>query len=139
MKTNAGLWLDHREAVIVVLSDSGEATIRLQSGASKQLRRSSEPSEGRFKSHEAPAPDVQESEFMGHLDRFYDEIIASVSGAERILIIGPGEAKGELKKRFEKHKSESRAITVETAAQMTEPQVVAQVRHHYRFDAARRP
>jgi stalled ribosome rescue protein Dom34 len=138
MKTNAGLWLDHREAVVVVLTESGESTIRLQSGASKQLRRSSEPSEGRFKSHQAPADDSQENEFMGHLARYYDEIIASVRGAGEILIIGPGEAKGELKKRFETHKSESRVITVETAAPMTEHQVVAQVRHHYRSDAARR-
>lgn len=138
MKTNAGLWLDHREAVIVVLSEDGHSTTRILSGASKQLRRSSEPSEGKFKGHEAPAPDAREHALDAHLDRYYDEIITSVRDADSILIMGPGEAKGQLKKRFDTRKSESRVIAVETAAQMTDHQVVEQVRHHFRSDAARR-
>ena len=138
MKNNVGLWLDHREAVIVALEDAGPRTTCIQSGASKQLRRSSEPSEGKFKGHEAPAPDAREHALDDHLDRYYDEIISFVRDADSILIMGPGEAKGQLKKRFEEHKSETRLIAVETAAQMTEAQVVAQVRHHFHSDASRK-
>jgi hypothetical protein len=29
MKTSVGLWLDHREAVIVMLSDKGQETTRV--------------------------------------------------------------------------------------------------------------
>ena len=138
MKPNAGLWIDHREAVIVVLSDTGEATTRIQSGVSKQLRRSSAPSEGKFKAHQAPADDSRENEFMGHLARYYDQVITSLHEAGSILIIGPGEAKGELKKRFEAHQSEARAITTEAAAPMSEHQVVARIRTHFHSEAQRR-
>ena len=138
MKSNAGLWIDHREAVIVALSETGHRTIRVRSAASKQLRRSSAPSEGKFKGHEAPADDARKNELAGHLDRYYDEIILSVRGAGSILIFGPGEAKGELRKRFESRAGGAPAISMETAGQMTEPQIVAQVRHHFHSDAARR-
>jgi hypothetical protein len=137
MKANAGLWVDHREAIIVVLSETGEVTKRIQSNVGKQ-RRPVEPSGGLSAGREAPADDSRERELMGHLAVYYDEIIAYLREAESILIVGPGEAKGELKKRFEKHKGETRTITVETADRITEPQVVALVRHHFRRDATRR-
>lgn len=138
MKKNAGLWIDHREAVIVVLSESGEATTRILSGVEKHPSRASEPSQGRFKSHQAPADDARENAFMGHLARYYDEVVSSVRDAGSILIIGPGEAKEELKKRLKPHESAPRTITVETAGQMTEQQIAAQVRRHFGSDALRR-
>lgn len=138
MKSNAGLWIDHREAVIVVLSEDGEATSRIQSAADKHPRRASDASEGKFKAHEAPADDSRDRAFSGRLAAYYDEIILSLRGAGSILIIGPGEAKDELRKRFETHDSGMHAVTVETAGQMTEPQIAAQVRRHFHADAARR-
>lgn len=138
MKANAGLWIDHREAIIVVLSETGEETKRIQSTVEKQLRRSSEPSNGAFEAQKVPADDSGEREYTGNLAHYYDEIISYLRDAGSILILGPGEAKGELKKRFEKHKGDKRSITMETADKMTEPQVVAQVRHHFHSAAARR-
>src|ERR1035438_3974024 len=108
MKTNAGLWIDHREAIIVVLSGTREETKRIQSTVEKQLRRSAEPSNGSFEAQEVPADDSREREYTGNLARYYDEIIAYLRDAGSILIFGPGEAKGELKKRFEKHPSGTR-------------------------------
>ena len=35
MKTLAGLWIDHREAVTVILSDKGEETRRVKSHVEK--------------------------------------------------------------------------------------------------------
>ena len=48
--------------------------------------------------------------------------------AETILIFGPGEAKGELKKRMERDKIGIRIVAMETADKMTEPQIVAKVK-----------
>jgi len=53
------------------------------------------------------------------------------------LIFGPGEAKGELKKRFEKECPGAHIVTMETTDKMTEPQIVAHVRHHFELDAAK--
>ena len=40
MKTAVGLWIDHRKAVIVVITDSGEETKLIVSKVERQLRRS---------------------------------------------------------------------------------------------------
>jgi len=132
MKTNAGVWIDHREAIVVTLSETGEDIQRILSAAEKH-RRSGEPSNG-----QVPPDDQLQKEFTEHLARYYDEIISHLRNAGSILIFGPGEAKGELMKRLEKHKGDQRTLVMETSDNMTEPQVAAQVRHHFHLDASRR-
>jgi len=136
-KAEAGLWIDHRQAFIVVLSKSGEETKRIESTAEKQLRRSGEPATGRFEYQAVPADDSRQREYTGHLPRYYDEIVAYLRDAGAVLIFGPGEAKGELKKRFENGKAGARLITTETTDKMTEPQIVAHVRHHFCHEATK--
>jgi hypothetical protein len=133
----AGLWIDHREAVIVILSQTGEQTKRIQSGAESQLRRTGEPAIGRFENQEVPADDSRQKAYSGHLARYYDEVLACLRDAEAVLIFGPGEAKGELKKRFEQKKSGAHVVTMETSDKMTEPQIVAHVRHHFDIETAK--
>jgi stalled ribosome rescue protein Dom34 len=135
MKAEIGLWIDHREAIIVVLSEAGEEIRRILSTAEKQLRRSSEPSNGSHEAQDVPADDSREREYTGHLAHYYDEIISCVRAAGSILIFGPGEAKEELKKRVEKDKSDTRIVAVETADKMTDPQIVAKVRQYFHQDA----
>lgn len=131
MKTSAGLWIDHREAVIVLLSAKGLETIRVKSGVEKQLRRSGEPPEGPFSPQEVPPDDSRERAYQGELARYYDEIITHLHTAGEILIFGPGEAKGELRKRIEKDKFDTPILTLEAGDKMTEPQIVARVRQHF--------
>jgi hypothetical protein len=136
-KVEAGLWVDHREALIVVLTKTGEEIQRIQSNAEKQLRRTGEPSVGRFEYQEVPADDSRQRAYSGYLARYYDEIVTYLRSAGAILIFGPGEAKGELKKRFEKECPGAHIVTMETTDKMTERQIVAHVRHHFELDAAK--
>ena len=138
MKTEMGLWIDHREAVIVALSKAGEEIKRITSTAQKQLRRSGEPCQGAFEAQEVPADDSREREYTGNLARYYEEVVSCLRAAGSILIFGPGEAKGELKKRIEKGKGDAPMVAMETADKMTEPQIVAKVRSYFNHGAARR-
>ena len=105
MKTLAGLWIDHREAVIVLLSEKGQETRRIKSYVEKQLRRSGRsPSKAPFEAQMVPADDSREREYTGHLANYYDEVISCLRPAKAILLFGPGEAKGELRKRIERNK-----------------------------------
>ena len=71
MKTLAGLWIDHPEAVIVILSDKGQETRRVKSRVEKQLRRSGRsPSQGSFEAQMMPADDSREREHTGHLANY---------------------------------------------------------------------
>src|ERR1035437_9769488 len=98
MKTLAGLWIDHREAVIVILSDKGQETRRVKSHVEKQLRRSGRsPSQASFEAQMMPADVPGKGESSGFLANYYDKVFSCLPPAKAILLLGPGEAKGELK------------------------------------------
>jgi hypothetical protein len=132
MKTTKGLWIDRRKAVVVAVTDKGEQVKEILSHVEKHLgrfegARSTTP----YEAQQVPADDSQERGLTGQLDKYYDEVIAQVRGTELILIFGPGEAKGELIKRIEKYKLSGRIARVETADNMTVPQIAAKVRKYF--------
>jgi hypothetical protein len=132
MKTKAGLWIDHRKAIIVTHTENGEAVGLIISNVEKQLRRTGDsPLRGPHEPHQVPEQDSRERAFKGHLNIFYEAVIASIRDAESILIFGPGEAKGELKKRLEKYKLGGRIAGIETVDRMTRNQITAKVRQHF--------
>jgi hypothetical protein len=132
MKKEVGLWMDHRKAVIVVVTDKGEEIKLIVSKVEKQLRRSGgSPLKGPHEASQVPADDSRERAFTGHLNIYYDAVIASIRDAEAILILGPGEAKGELKKRLKSEKLSGRIVGIETVDKMTDRQIAARVRQRF--------
>jgi len=124
-----GLWIDHRKAVIVMVSDKGEETRVIESDVERQPGRfAGVRSTTPYESQKVPADDRREKEFTGHLHAYYDEVIAAIRDAESIMIFGPGEAKGELRSRLERDKLAGRVVAVETADKMTDRQIAAKVR-----------
>jgi hypothetical protein len=123
MKEQAGLWIDHREAIIVLLGDRGEEVKKIISGMEKRVRFS-----GGTASEDGSTEDVRDRQYGNHLNAFYDEVIAVIRGADSIQIFGPGEAKGELEKRIGHAGIKAHILAVEAADKMTDHQVVAKVR-----------
>jgi len=80
---------------------------------------------------QSPADDSHQREYTGELDRYYDRVSAHVRGAEAVLIFGPGEAKGELKKRIERDPAGGCIVGVEAADKMTVSQIVTKVRQRF--------
>jgi hypothetical protein len=132
MRTKVGLWIDHRKAIIVTVSDKGEEVGLIVSKVEKQLQRSGDsPLKGRYESLKVPADDSRQRMLTGHLNIYYEAVIAGLRDAESILIFGPGEAKDELKKRLEKSKLGGRIIDVETVDKMTDRQIAKKVRQYF--------
>jgi len=132
MKKRVGLWIDHKKAVIVALAGKRQETGRILSGAEKQPRRSgASRSEGPYEPRHVPADDIRQRVLTEQQNLYYDEVIAAIGDAEAILIFGPGEAKGELKKRLERIKMGGRIVAVETVDKMTDRQIAAKVRKHF--------
>ena len=132
MTRAAGLWIDHRKAVIVAVTDHGDTTSLIVSKVEKQRGRvAGVRSTAPFASRLVPADDRQESSFHAHLATYYDAVIASVRDAEAILIFGPGEAKVELKQRLVKDSRGGRIVGIETIDKMTDRQIEAKVRQHF--------
>jgi hypothetical protein len=126
MTKQVGLWIDHRETIIVNITDQGEETRRIESGMEKHVRFS-----GGSDAKEGSTEDGRDRQFTDHLNNYYDEVISHLRDAESILIFGPGEAKGELKTRLEHHKLGERIVDVETEDKMTDRQIAAKVRQHF--------
>ena len=132
MKTTIGLWIDHRKAVIVTVSNKREKINVIESMVEKQPGRiAGVRSTTRFEAQKVQADDSRERKFSGQINTYYDEVVLAVGEAESILLFGPGEAKGELKKRLEEKKLGGRIEAVETEDTMTDRQIAAKVRDYF--------
>ena len=127
MKKHAGLWIDHRKAVIVIVTDEGETLSEIASHMEKHVRFT-----GGTASDLGSAEDVRDRQFGNHLNSYYDRVVAVLRGADSIQIFGPGEAKGELSKRLEHEELKGHVLSVETVDKMTDRQIAAKVREHVR-------
>ena len=128
----AGVWIDHRKAVIVTLSADGEIITQIDSNVEKHPERGGDsPLQGRYESLQAPADDSRQRDLSGKLNVYYGKVISALHNYSSILIFGPGEAKGELKARAIKLKLDERIVAVETEDKMTDRQIAAKVRAHF--------
>ena len=127
MKKQAGLWIDHRKAVIVIVTEAGEEVKEIASNMEKHVRFT-----GGDGSQDGSTEDVRDRQFGNHLDSYYDAVVAVIRGADTIQIYGPGEAKGELAKRLEHDGVKERILVVETVDKMTDRQIAAKIRKYFR-------
>jgi hypothetical protein len=124
MKKEIGLWIDHRKAVVVIVSDNGEEVKEITSQMEKHVRYSNDSSE------DGSSEDVRDRQFENHLNSFYDAVIAVIRDGASVQIFGPGEAKVELKKRLESGGFKGHILGIETVDKMTDRQIAAKVRQH---------
>jgi hypothetical protein len=131
-ETVAGLWIDHREAIVVTLSDKSEEIQRILSNVEKQLGRiKGKRSTTSFESQLVQADDRQQRGLTKHLNGFYSKVLSCVRDARCVLVLGPGEAKGEFKKVMAQDGHYEGAITMEPADKMTVRQIAARVKNWY--------
>jgi hypothetical protein len=132
MEKKVGLWIDHKQAIIVAVTGKGEETGLIISKAKKRGRNSGgSQARGSHEPQPVTADDIRQRVFTEHLNIYYDAVIAAIGNAEAILIFGPGEAKGELKKRLERDHLGGRIAAIETVDKMTDRQIAAKVRQHF--------
>ena len=132
MKRKVGLWIDHRNAIIVFLAGEEEEIQLVRSNVEKQIQRAAgSRSGGPFESQAVQSDGRQQRAFTKHLDTYYNEVVSCIRDAESILIFGPGESKGELKKHLEREGLGGRIVGIETTDKMTDPQIAAKVRQYF--------
>lgn len=133
MTTKAGIWIDHRKAVIVTVGPPGEEhTSVIFSKVEKHPERAGDsPLQGRYEARQVPADDRRQRTLTGELNDYYDAVFGAIRNVESLLICGPGEAKGELKMRLEKQGHGGRIVAVETADKMTDRQMTAKTRRFF--------
>jgi hypothetical protein len=125
MNSQVGIWIDHKDAYLVFVGEGAPEAHHMESGVGKHVRYSGHASE------DGSADDQRDRQFAAHLDKYYDEVISHMEGAKSILLFGPGEAKGELKKRLAGKGLGDRIVGFETVDKMTDHQIAAKVRTHF--------
>ena len=132
MNKQAGIWIDHRKAVVVLITDEGEDIQKIESGMGRHIRyRGASTTKSAYSTQYQQGDDQLDNKFTTQLNKFYDEVITHIRAAEAVLIFGPGEAKGELEKRIEHEGLKAHILAIETVDKMTDRQIAEKVREHF--------
>ena len=136
MSNNAGVWIDHRKAVIVELTPEGERTTIIESKVEKHPQRSGDsPLHGAYEARQVPADDSRQRALTGELNGYYDAVIAALHKPDDLLVFGPGEAKREFHKRLTNNKPATRVAAILIEDKMTDRQIAATVRDYFAHHA----
>jgi len=120
MKKQVGVWIDHRKAIIVRVRNDVEEIHSIASDMEKHVRYAGGEPEDR-----------QDFRFTNQLNEYYRKVISFLQDADSILILGPGEAKGEFEKRLRAEPCGVLIVGVETADKMTYHEIAARVREYF--------
>ena len=133
MKKEVGLWIDHRQAIIVTLSDGTESVERIEADFEK---RKNYTSDVQSPSESSSRMDLAEDKYERHtaemLNHYYEAVATYLRDATDILIMGPGPAKLEFQKHLEKQKLGAAIIGVEAADNLSDAQIAAKVRQGFK-------
>lgn len=125
-----GIWIDHRRAVVVTI-DAGQESRQV---VESDLERHAGP-EGARRTSTAYGPQVKSVERQvqdrarHHLAGFYRDVIKCMGTPDRLLVMGPAEARREFADVVKSDPAlRGVKMTVEAADRMTDDQVAINVR-----------
>lgn len=133
MTHNVGIWIDHTKAVIVNALDATPSAATIASDLGPDAHFSG-------RAHNVSPDGAQENRgerrTEAHrrleLDRYYDEVIARMGAPDELLIMGPGEAKHELKRRMGHVKAlASVKVALDTTDKLRDNEIVDLVKAHF--------
>jgi hypothetical protein len=132
MATKAGVWIDHKQAVVVLITDSGREIKKIAFDIGQPVRRAGKSrTKNTYTPNDFVAENTLERKVEADRKSYYDDVIACIRGADSLLILGPGEAKGEFSKRIRAKKVRGVVVELETADKMTDRQLAAKVSEHF--------
>jgi hypothetical protein len=129
MQKTAAIWIDHRRAVVVLITEKGEQVRQITSSIEKQLRQCGRK-EARA-TYESSSPETggsRERDFRSGPANFYDEIIACLDGITTVLVFGAGDAKDELQKRIRGKSFFGPMVSLEEAGKKTDAEIIDMLR-----------
>lgn len=132
MSDNAGVWIDHKKAVIVIPGQDGPTTVSSDVGTHARHAGGGGGYPGSNSSQTGGSERREEHRHENALMHYYDAVIGRLGHPSSLLILGPGEAKLELQKRLAHAMPNPQpVVAVEAADHLTEPQIVARVTAHF--------
>jgi stalled ribosome rescue protein Dom34 len=117
---HAAVWIDHHEAKIFQLTDTGFDVGSVLAPPAHV--------------HRHPKGGSAEHEHPADAKHFFDEVAGVLAKIDEFIVVGPGTAKLEFVKHIHKHATplESKLIAVETVDHPTDNMLVAYARRYFK-------
>lgn len=132
MATKAGVWIDHKQAIVVLITDAGKEIKKFTASEQPHARPASgSRSKNKYTPNDFIAEDRREQKLVNDRKQVYQEVLVCIRGADSLLILGPGEAKCEFSKHITAKKLHGLKVELETTGKMTDRQIVAKVSDHF--------
>lgn len=130
MDRQLGLWIDHKQAYLI--RNGAKKVEIIPSNVKRREHYTGGARIGGSYNQNLDSELRHNDHYQQQLEKYYTQVIKTLRQADSILIMGPGEAKLELKKALQKHGDlRSRLVKVEPADKMTVNQMLAHVRLFY--------
>jgi hypothetical protein len=140
MASKAGVWIDHKQAIVVLITDAGQEIKKIVFDIGQPaLPAASSRGRHKFNPNDFVAEDRLERKVEADRKSNFDDVIACIRGTDSLLILGPGEAKGEFNKHIKAKKVRGVDVELETADKMTDRQLAAKVQQHFATSSAKKP
>lgn len=132
VQMHIGIWIDHKKAVLIKISEAGEEFEQIQSNVARQCRRSGEEYLREiYQPLQLSVNNGPQTASTDHLAPYYDSVFSRIHHAQSILLMGPAEAKVELRNRLERSCLGDHISSLEVAYEMSNRQIVKKVRSHF--------
>lgn len=133
MPKQIGIWIDHKKAVIVVLSKQDKMIQEIESGVGKHVKYQGAPHPRTpYSAQYQQGDDQLDNQYTEYLNKYYKKVITQVRDADSLLVIGPGEAKQEFKKRLIHEGLNKKLIGIQSADKMTNRQLAAKIQTYFK-------
>ena len=130
-----GIWIDHKEAHVVIYNRIKESIKHITSGIEKWAT-SGGGSRGALPySHTGGGAGTKiESQRRDYLQKYYETIAKNISITDKVILMGPSFAKLELQRTIEKKKTFAGTVVSKiTVGRMTDRQIAAKVRSFFKL------
>ncbi len=140
MATKAGVWIDHRRAIVVLATDAGKTIKRIASGVERPVHSAGKlNSKHKYTKNDFVAEDNVQHKLMNQLKIFYNDVIACVRDAEQfwsLVLVKPKESSpnSSRAKSFR-----GRIDELETSDKMTDRQLADKVDLHFAKNTNSKP
>lgn len=139
MATKAGVWIDHKQAVVVLTTDAGTTIKKFQTDAAlPKTAQASSRTARKFTPNDFVAEDRRDRKLTAARKQVFEAVLTHIRGADALLILGPGEAKGEFSKHIQAKKIRGVVVECETADKLTDRQIAATVQQHFAANPAKK-
>lgn len=128
MSSKAGIWVDHKHAVVVLHRNDEESIKEFEvdsSGHGDSLERPA------YTRNDFVSEDNRKRKEALQCRRMYELVLESLNDVDSLFVIGPGEAKLEFVKLVQGKHGSSMSVESQAADKMTIPQLAAKVRTHF--------